>query len=72
LPYPSYSPDLAPFNFFFFPHLIESYVGVEFSAEEIVTATREAARDLPANILAVFAAVIPTLADLHSGQLLLF
>lgn len=51
LPHPPYSSDLAPCDFFFFPHLREKLCRHRFqSAEEIVTATREAVRDLPANI----------------------
>jgi hypothetical protein len=43
LPHPPFSPDLAPCNFFFFPHLKEKLCGRRFQlAEEIVTATREA------------------------------
>jgi hypothetical protein len=51
LPHPPYIPDLAPCDFFFFPHLKQKLHRRRFqSAEEIVTATREAIWDLPANI----------------------
>jgi hypothetical protein len=51
LPYPSYSPELAICDFFFFPPLKGKLCGRRFqSAEEIVTATREGVQDLPANI----------------------
>jgi histone-lysine N-methyltransferase SETMAR len=51
LPHPPYSPDLATCHFFLFPRLKEKLCERRFqSAEEIVTATREAVRDLPANI----------------------
>jgi histone-lysine N-methyltransferase SETMAR len=51
LPRPPYSPDLAPCDFFFFSRWKEKLRGCRFqSAEEIVTATREAVRDLSANI----------------------
>jgi transposase len=51
LPHPSYSPDLAPCDFFFFPLLKEKLHGRQFqSVEEIVIATREAVRYVPANI----------------------
>jgi histone-lysine N-methyltransferase SETMAR len=51
LPHPPYSPDLAPCDIFFFPCLKGKLCGRRFqSAEEIVTPTREAVRDLPANI----------------------
>jgi hypothetical protein len=51
LPHPPYSPDLAPCNFFFFPRLKEKLCGRRFQlAKEIVTTTREAVWDLPANI----------------------
>jgi histone-lysine N-methyltransferase SETMAR len=51
LPHPPYSSDLTPCDFFFFPHVKEKLCGRQFqSAEEIITATREAVRDLPANI----------------------
>jgi histone-lysine N-methyltransferase SETMAR len=51
LPHPPYSPDLAPCDSFSFPRLKEKLRGHQFqSAEEIVTATKEAIWDLPANI----------------------
>jgi hypothetical protein len=51
LPHHPSPPDLAPCDFFFFPRLKEKLRGRRFlSAEEIVTATREATWDLPANI----------------------
>jgi hypothetical protein len=51
LPRPPYSPDLAQCDFFFFPHLKGKLRWRRFqSAKEIVTATREAVQDLPANI----------------------
>jgi transposase len=51
LPHPPYSPDLASCNFYSFPHLKEKLRGRQFQfAEEMVTATREAVWDLPANI----------------------
>jgi histone-lysine N-methyltransferase SETMAR len=51
LPHPPYSLDLTPCDFFFFPCLKEKLSGHQFqSAKEIVTATREAIWDLPANI----------------------
>jgi hypothetical protein len=51
LPRPLYSPDLAPCDFSCFPRLKEKLRGHQFqSAEEIVTATREAIQDIPANI----------------------
>jgi hypothetical protein len=51
LPHPPYSPDLAPCDFFFFPRLKEKPRGHRSqSAEEIITATRKAIQDLPANI----------------------
>jgi hypothetical protein len=51
LPHTLYSPDLAPCYFFFFPCLKEELHECQFqSAEEIIIATREAVRDLPANI----------------------
>jgi hypothetical protein len=51
LPHPPYSPDLAPCDFFFSPRLQEKLCGRRFqSAEEIITAIKEAVRDLPANI----------------------
>jgi histone-lysine N-methyltransferase SETMAR len=50
MPHPPYSPHLAPCDFFFFPRLKEKLCGRRFqSAEEIITATREAVLDLPAN-----------------------
>jgi hypothetical protein len=51
LTYPPHSPDLSPCDFIFFPQLKEKPRGHRFqSAEETVTATREAILDLPANI----------------------
>jgi transposase len=51
LPHPPYSPDLAPCDFFFFSRLKGKVRGRRFqSTEEIITATREAVRDLPANM----------------------
>jgi hypothetical protein len=51
LPHPPYSPDLTPCDFFYFPSLKEKLCGHRYQqAEEIVTTTREAIRDLPANI----------------------
>jgi hypothetical protein len=50
-PHPPHSPDLAPCDFLFFPPLKEKLHGHLFQlAEEIVTATREAIWDVPANI----------------------
>jgi histone-lysine N-methyltransferase SETMAR len=72
LPHPSYSPELTPCNFFFFPRLKEKQRGHQFqSAEEIVTTTREAVWDLPANIFQqCFQQLYQT--DFHSGQKRLF
>jgi hypothetical protein len=51
LPHYPYSPDLALCDFFFFPCLKERLCGCRFqSVEEIITATKEAVRDFPANI----------------------
>jgi hypothetical protein len=51
LPHHPYSPDLAPCDFFFFPRLKQRLRGRRFqSVKEIVTTTREAVRDFPANI----------------------
>ncbi|KAJ4451915.1 hypothetical protein ANN_03393 [Periplaneta americana] len=51
LPHPLYSPDLAPCDFFLFPRMKATLRGRRFhSSEEVMTATREAIRDLPANI----------------------
>jgi hypothetical protein len=51
LPHPPYLPDFAPCDLFFFPRLKVKLCGHQFqSAKEIVTATREAMPDLPANI----------------------
>jgi histone-lysine N-methyltransferase SETMAR len=73
LSHPPYSPDLTTCDFFLFPRLKEKIHGHRFQlAKEIITATREAAEDLPANIFQRFPAAIPTLADLHSGQRQLF
>jgi histone-lysine N-methyltransferase SETMAR len=51
LPHPPYSPDPASYDFSFFPRLEGKLRSRRFlSAEEIVTAAREAVQDLPANI----------------------
>jgi histone-lysine N-methyltransferase SETMAR len=51
LSHPPYSLDLAPCNIFFFPCLKVKLRGRRFqSADKIITATREAVRDLPADI----------------------
>jgi histone-lysine N-methyltransferase SETMAR len=51
LPHPPYSSDLAPCDFLFFSPLERKLRGRQFqSAEEVVTATREAIWDLPADI----------------------
>jgi hypothetical protein len=47
---PSILTYLAPCDFFFFPRLNEKLCGRQFQSAEIVTATREAVWDLPANI----------------------
>ena len=42
IPRPAYSPDLAPSNFFLFPHLKKDIRGLHFrSDEEVVTAVEE-------------------------------
>jgi hypothetical protein len=49
--HPPLSPDLAPCDFFFFSRLKEKLRRYRFlSTEEIVTATREAVRGVPANV----------------------
>jgi hypothetical protein len=51
LPHPPYSSDFAPCDFFSFPRLKEKLCGHQFqSVEEIVTATKKARCNLPANI----------------------
>ena len=73
LPDPPYSPDLAPCDFLYLSIMKALIRGRRFhSVDEIKTATREAVRDLPVNVPAVLPAAIPTLADVHSGQLRLF
>jgi hypothetical protein len=66
LTHPPGSSDLAPCNFFLFPHLKEKLCGSRLqSAEEIVTVTREMYGTFLQYLSAVFPAAIPTLADLH-------
>jgi hypothetical protein len=67
LPRPSYSPDLAPYDFFFFPCMKEKLRWCQFQSAEIITATREAVPSCK-YLSSVFPARIPMLADLHSGQ----
>ena len=51
LPYPPYSPDLAPCDFCLFPcKKVLLCVHRFLSVEEVMTATREAVRDLPVNM----------------------
>ena len=51
LPHPPYSPDLAPCDFYLVPRMKTLIRGSRFhSAEEVMTATRQAVRDLPANM----------------------
>ena len=51
LPHPPYSPDLAPCDFCLFLRMKALLLGRRFySAEEVMTATREAVRDFPANV----------------------
>ena len=42
LPYPPYSSDLAPCNFFLFPNLKKSFAGQKFESNEEVIAAKEA------------------------------
>jgi hypothetical protein len=66
LPHPPDSSDLAPRNFFLFPHLKEKLIRSRLqSAEEIVTATRELYGPFLQYRSVVFPAAILTLADLH-------
>jgi histone-lysine N-methyltransferase SETMAR len=50
LPHPPCSPELAPFDFFFFPRLKEKLRECLFQSTEIITATRETIQDLPVDI----------------------
>ena len=51
LPHPPYLPDLPPCDFSLFPHMKVLLLGHRFhSTEEIIIATREAVRDLLANM----------------------
>jgi hypothetical protein len=65
---PPYSPDLAPCDYFFFLRLKEELCGIDFSQLRLMLHKGSHTGPSCKYLSAVFPAVIPTLADLHSSQ----